>query len=199
MPDTTLDPRQELETIRGLMERAREYRHPPAAAGFLAGFAAIAGGLVTQSELSKSPVDLTKLGAVWGGVFAVAFVGVVVFTSRAARQEGKAFWSPLARDVVHALWPPLVAALALSFAVVRVQHVELVAPIWLLAYGVGGIAAGAFASPIVRALGLTFLAAGLADLALELPPGLVLAATLGGFHVVYGAILALRRRGGDER
>ncbi|HZV02926.1 MAG TPA: hypothetical protein VFF73_39840 [Planctomycetota bacterium] len=97
--------------------------------------------------------------------------------------------------MVHALWPSLVSALALSVAVARAGHLELVAPIWLLAYGAGGIAAGAFASPLVRGLGLAFLAAGLADLALALPPGLVLAGTFGGFHVVYGAYLLVR--GGD--
>lgn len=186
---------EELETIRGLMERAREYRHPPAMAGFVAGGAATAGGVLTQDALATGTTDLTKVTGIWGGVFLIAFFAMVVFTSRAARREGKPFWSPLAKDVLHALWPSLVGAIALSFAVARAGHLELIVPIWLLAYGAGGIAAGAFASRIVRVLGGAFLLAGLVDLALALPPGFVLAATFGGFHVIYGAILALGPRG----
>src|SRR5581483_521718 len=133
------DARDELAAIRSLMERAREYRHPPAAAGFTAGLAGLAGGLLTHRELAAPAPDLARLGALWGAVFGVAFAGVVVFTSRAARREGKAFWSPLARDVIHALWPSLVAAAALTAALARAGRLELVAPLWLLAYGAGGI------------------------------------------------------------
>jgi hypothetical protein len=194
-----LDAVRELETIRGLMERAREYRHPPAPAALVAGLSGVAGGLVTQGALSRGTFDAGVLGALWGGVFAVAFVAVSVFTSRAARREGKAVWSPLAKDVVYALWPSLVAAAALTVALAKAGHVELVAPVWLLAYGVGGIAAGAFASPVVRWLGGAFLVAGLADLVLALPPGYVLAATFGGLHVLYAAVVALAPRTSDER
>jgi len=186
------DPRRELEAIRSLMERAREYRHPPVPAALIAAVAAIAGGVATDRALAAGAPDLRALAALWAGVFAVAFVAVVVFTSRAARREGKAFWSPLAKDVIHALWPSLVAAAALTAALARAGRLELVAPVWLLAYGVGGVAAGTFASPIVRRLGVAFLAAGLADLALALPPGLVLAGTFGGLHLVYAAVLAVR-------
>lgn len=195
------EPHRDLEAIRGLMERAREYRHPPAPAAFVAGLAGTLGGLATHGTVTAPGTDpaqqLGHLALLWGLAFGVALAAVVVFTSRAARREGRLFWSPLAMDVVHALWPSLVLGLALTVALARAGRLELVAPLWLLAYGAGGIAAGAFASPIVRRLGLAFLAAGLVQLALDLPPGLVLAATFGGFHVVYGLALAVSGRGTD--
>ena len=172
MMDGAFDPSSELATIRSLMERAREYRHPPAPVGVVAGTLGVAAGALTHRSLQAGAPDLTQLSAVWGGVFLVALATTVFFTWRTTRSEGIAFWSPLARDVVHALWPPLVGALALSVPLARAGRLDLVAPLWLLAYGAGGIAAGAFASPIVRWLGAAFLAAGLAVLVLEPPPGL---------------------------
>lgn len=197
MTEIAVDPGDALETIRGLMERARQYRHPPAPVGFVAGLGGVAGGLLTHHALAAGSQDLVELGIVWGAVFLVSFAAVVFFTRRAALREGTSFWSPLAVDVIHALWPSLVAAVALSVALARIGHLELVAPVWLLAYGAAGITAGSFASPIVRWLGVAFLAAGVLDLGLALPPGLVLAATFGGFHVMYGLVLAVR--GGDGR
>jgi hypothetical protein len=177
-----LDARRDLETIRSLMERAREYRHPPAPAAFVAGGCGVAAGLLTDRYYE----NLESLGLLWGGAFVVAFAFMVFFTARAARREGIPFWSPLAREVTFALWPSLVAAIALTVALARAGRLELAAPLWMLAYGVGGLAAGAFASPIVRVLGFAFLAAGIAQLVLELSPGLALAGTFGGFHLVYG-------------
>jgi hypothetical protein len=40
-------------------------------------------------------------------------------------------------------------------------------------------------------MGAAFLAAGLVQLALSFPPGIVLAATFGGFHLAYGAVVGL--------
>lgn len=193
------DPLSELETIRGLMERARAYRHPIAPVGFVAGVCGAVAGVVTHQKLTAGAANLTELAVLWGGVFAVALIATVIGTRIATRREGIAFWSPLARDVVHALWPSLVAAAALTVALVRAEKLELVAPVWMLGYGVAGIAAGAFASSIVRWLGAAFLAAGVAVLVFSPPPGLALAATFGGFHLVYGAIVLVRPRGGDGR
>ena len=187
---TEVDARRDLDTIRSLMERAREYRHPPAPAAFAAGACGVAAGLLTDRWFG----NLEILALVWGGAFVLAFAFMVIFTSRAARRDGIPFWSPLARDVIFALWPSLVAALAMTVALARASRLELAAPLWLLAYGVGGLAAGAFASPIVRVLGFAFLAAGVAQLVVEYPPGLVLAGTFGGFHIIYGVFALIPPR-----
>src|SRR5438552_1241695 len=137
------DPRRELEMIRELMERARQYRHPPAPAGLVAGIGGLIGGWLTHSALREpGPPALEHLGHIWATVLLAALAAVVAFTRAATRREGTAFWSPLAKDVVHALWPPLVAGLALTAALARADHVELVPAVWLLCYGIGGIAAG---------------------------------------------------------
>ncbi len=189
-----LDPLGQLETIRSLMERARAYRHPPAIVGVIAGLAANAAGFFTDRRLLPGDAESRNVVALaWGAAFLVAFVALVVFTSRAARREGIAFWSPLARDVVHALWPPLLVGVALTPSLAHANRYDLVAALWLLCYGAGGVAAGSFARPIVRALGVAFLAAGLLELAFAWPPGLVLAAGFGGLHLAYALAVALTK------
>ncbi len=190
------DPRRDLETIRLLMERARQYRHPPSSAGLLAGVLALGAGAWTHQTLTaRSGAEaLAALAAVWGAVFLIALGGTIGLTYRATRREGMAFWSPLAADVVHALWPSLVTGLALTWALARADRLALVPPLWMLCYAAGGFAAGAFARRPVRWLAGAFLLCGLATLAFEPPPGLALAGTFGLLHLAYAALVA--RRGG---
>jgi hypothetical protein len=192
------DPRRDLETIRTLMERARHYRHPPAPAAFVCGALALGAGLWTERALAASalPVNLVPLGLAWGAVFLVSLVLVVSLTWLACRREGVEFISPLAVDVLHALWPPLVAALALTWSLASVDHAELVPALWMLCYGAGGVAAGSFARTDVRWLGIAFVAAGLAKLFVPgLGHGHALAATFGGFHLAYGLAVLRRAEG----
>jgi hypothetical protein len=70
------------------------------------------------------------------------------------------------------------------------------APAWLLLYGAGVLTGGMFSVPVVRALGLCFMAAGIG--AILTPPewaNLWLAAAFGGLQVGFGAYIA-RNHGG---
>lgn len=186
--------RRDLETIRGLMERARHYRHLPPQAPLLAGLLALGGGYLTHRRFTAGTVmeSLGTLGLVWGGILVLS-LGVQLWLSYlAGRREGCSFWSPLAAEIVHVLWPPLLVGVALTVTLVRYQNLELVAPFWILLYGVGAVASGAYARPAVRVLGLGFLVVGLIDLVHPFPPGLVLGVTFGLFHLIYGTVLYLR-------
>lgn len=195
MEDATADPQAQLATIRALMERARKYRHPPAAVGWIAGGLAIAGAAVTHKlgTASPPPGDLTLLGLTWAGVFALALVAQIGGSLLQARRSGAPAWSPLATEVLHTLWPPFLAAVALTAVFAQAGRTDLVPSLWMLCYGIGGVAAGAFTSTAVRALGIAFLAAGIAQLIHPLSPSIALGATFGGFHVAYGFFVALRR------
>ncbi len=55
----------------------------------------------------------------------------------------------MAAQIVHALWPPFLVALSFTAILIRNQALELIAPLWILCYGIGGVAAGAYArSPL---------------------------------------------------
>jgi len=188
------DPGADLRTIRALMERARSYRHLPPAAAFTAGALAVAGAGATDAILARAPIaqSLGRLGLVWGAVLVAAAAGWVLLAWRSVRREGAPFVTPLAIEILHALWPPLVGALALTAALSRAGAAELVPAVWMLGYGAGAVAAGGFARRAVRWLGVAFVLAGLAHLALAPAPAVALGATFGGFHLVFGLVLAVR-------
>ena len=78
-----------------------------------ASHAAVVVGLLPAATAVLSVLRTGERPPLRFWIFAIAgAAAVVVFTARATRAEGKAFWSPLAKDVVHALWPSLVGALA---------------------------------------------------------------------------------------
>lgn len=188
------DARRELETIRSLMERSRWYRHLPPQAPFFGGLLALAGGYYTHTQLGADTgwEVLPRLGIVWGSIFLVALGTQILWSWLAAKKAGSALWSPLAAEIVHALWPPFLVGVALTAVFVRNDVPGLIPSLWMLCYGIAGVSAGAYARPAVRVLGVGFLLAGCINLALSLPPGVALGAAFGGFHVIYG--LALLRR-----
>lgn len=186
------DARRDLETIRGLMERARHYRHLPAPAAIVAGMLAVVGAGLTQRLVEARGLEaaMANLGFVWGGVFVLSVLSLLAFVKVETRREGVPFWSPLAAEVALALLPPFVAAVALTVALL--DRAALIPPLWMLCYGVGAMAAGAFARPAVRGLGVAFLAAGIADLAYPVAPAVALGATFGLLHLVFGCVLFLK-------
>lgn len=193
--DATLeDARRELETIRSLMERARHYRHLPPLAPLLGGLLALGGGAWTHLRLPEGPTggSVPEFAPLWGGIFVVSLAAQLLLSHRAARQAGSSLWSPLAAEIVHALWSPLLVALCLTVALVRSGVPDLVPALWMLCYGVAGVTAGAYARPAVRTLGVAFLLAGVIDLLVDISPGIALGATFGVFHLVYGTVLYLR-------
>lgn len=194
MAETLTDPRRDLEAIRGLMERARRFRHLPPQAPLLAGLLALGGAGLTHARLSQETGadSLGQLGLTWAGIFLVSLGAQVGLGYREARKEGGLYWSPLAVEILHSLWPPLLVAVAFTVVMVRQGVPDLIAPLWILCYGVGGVTAGAYARPAVRVLGVAFLLAGLVDLIFPFPPGVALGATFGVGHLVYGIVLILR-------
>ena len=78
----------------------------------------------------------------------------------------------------------------------KVGPTSAIPGMWLLLYGTGVMAGGAFSIPLVPVMGACFLADG--ALALLTPFSLAdfwLGLGFGGLHIVYGAIIA-RRYGG---
>jgi hypothetical protein len=107
---------------------------------------------------------------------------------------------PISRGVgarfLGGLCPPLIAGVALTYALWRAEATAVLPAVWLALYGAGLLAAGLFSEPIVRFLGASFLALGI--LAAFTPPALgdlFMALGFGGLNLVYGAAI-WRRFGG---
>jgi hypothetical protein len=90
----------------------------------------------------------------------------------------------------------LAAGAALTYALWTTRDFTAMAPLWLLLYGVGVLAGGMFSVPAVRAMGVCFMATGIA--AVLTPPSWShawLAVGFGGLHIGFGAYIA-RHHGG---
>ena len=185
---------RQISEIRRLVEASGRFTLLSGVAGLIAGAAAIAGALMSHRILllaggldAVTGVDLFALGEVWLGVLAVASSALLIGTFRRARLEGRALLPRLIMRIGFGLAPSFLVALALTLALVSRGVIDLIAPLWILAYGAAAITAGLFSVKAVQVLGLAFLAMGLVSLLwLTQLPALALGVAFGGFHVLYG-------------
>jgi hypothetical protein len=90
----------------------------------------------------------------------------------------------------------MVTAGLLTFVLYKAGVLAPLPGLWLMLYGVGVVAAGAFSVRVVPAMGLCFMALGGVGLLGPAEWGnWLLAAGFGGLHTVFGIIIA-RRYGG---
>ena len=182
-----------LRIIRETMERAGSFTAVPGWGGVAMGATALAAaGLASHAQ---SPEQ-------WLGTWlaeAVLALTIGVFAMwRKSRAAGLHLWSAPARKFIFSFAPPLIAGAVLTAALYREGAVLAIPGVWLMLYGTGVIAGGAFSVPIVPVMGAGFLVLG--ALVLFVAPTLAwadlwLGAGFGGLHVVFGAMIA-RRYGG---
>jgi hypothetical protein len=128
------------------------------------------------------------------GVLAVA-IALLSCTWKANRRGLPLFSGP-ARKVALGLAPPMVAGAFLTFLLFRSGLQSALPAAWLLLYGAGIIAGGAFSVAIVPVMGVCFMLLGsLAALGPAAWGNWFLAAGFGGLHIAFGFFIA-RRHGG---
>jgi hypothetical protein len=130
----------------------------------------------------------------------VAVAAGVVAMARKARAAGLPMWNAPARKFLFSFLPPLIAGAVLTMVLWQAGAWGAIPGTWLMLYGAGVIAGGAFSVPVVPVMGACFLATGV--LAVIAPifttilgPDFWLGLGFGGLHVVFGAVIA-RKYGG---
>jgi hypothetical protein len=169
-----------------------------------------AAAFTTLSGAGLAAIGLTALGAgllagwtpdpawlrVWLAEAALAVVLGVLTTFWKTRSAGLPLLAGPLRKFGLALAAPSVAGAVLTLALARAGLHAMLPGIWLMLYGSGLLAGGAFSIRLVPCMGACFLGLGvittLAPPALG-PLGLLLG--FGGLHVVFGA-LVVRGHGG---
>ena len=193
---------EHLATIRRIMESATRMTTLPGKAAVSGGLLALIGCAVTYwkmrsldfAEMAKlPPQDCHALVAMWA-LIAVAGIGInILLTLRLARRRGVNPWSRLAQLAGYAMAPALLAATALSVPLIGNGQWRLVAPTWMMLYGVALWMTGILSVRFPRTLGGVFFVAGVVTLFWAAPAALAMVAlTFGLAHVVFGAFLISR-------
>jgi hypothetical protein len=180
-----------LRYIRETMEGAAGFTAVPGFGGIAMGATALFAALVAAGQPTTG-----RWLAVWLAEGALALAIGVFSLARKARSVQIPLLSRPGRKFALGLFPPMLAAALLTLVLYRAGLPALLPGVWLLMYGVGVVAGGAFSVRVVPAMGLCFV--GLGAVALFSPIGWenwLLAAGFGGLHTVFGIVIA-RRYGG---
>lgn len=192
---------RERSSFEGAADDLRFIRETLATAG---SFTAFPGqGLMLVGATALAAAVLSKrmfLGSGWMEVWmaeAALAVGILVWAAqRKARRLGVPLVSAVARKLVLAMLPPLMAGAVLTAALWYSGHRPLVPGVWLLLYGTAVVTGGSFSVRAVPLMGYGFMVLGCVALALPLGwAWLLLAAGFGGLHLIFGWVIA-RKYGG---
>ncbi|MEO8258387.1 MAG: hypothetical protein ABI868_13655 [Acidobacteriota bacterium] len=182
---------ESLQFIRRTMERSSTFTAVPGIGG--AGMGAIG---LAAAVLAASQSSVEQWLIVWLLAAAVALsIGVTAMLRKAARL-GAPLAGAVGRRFAMSLAAPLVAGAALTWGAWTRDDWTLMPAVWLLLYGTGLLAGGAFSVAAVRLLGASFMVLGVA--ALATPPAwgdVWLGTGFGGLQLAFGVYIA-RRHGG---
>jgi hypothetical protein len=132
----------------------------------------------------------------WVAAAAISAVIGALSTARKTRTAGQPLIPGPARKFALSLAPAVVSGALLTGALQRAERFDLLPGTWLLLYGAGLVAAGAWSVRVVPVIGTTFMVLGAAGLLLPLPWGnWLLIGGFGGLHVAFGVIVG-RKHGG---
>ena len=182
------------------MERATIYRAlsaPTALVGGLLSFGGFATAYYAKHH-RHLPLSPGEFLLIWLVILALTAFANLIFLWRGSVHRGEPFFSPGMKCALSSLAPALLIAGMLSFLIHRPIHLAL---IWITLYGMALLATQHFAPRSLVVLGGSFFLTGCALLVtwkhLFMPPGTgepsalvvsgLMAATFGGFHLVYAA------------
>jgi hypothetical protein len=176
----------DLKYIRATMERAGEraahFTALPGWGGVLMGVVALAATFTAARTTDPRDWVLTWLGA----AVLASIVGATDMARKAVESRTSLLRGPALRFVTSLIAPFAVAAL-LSIVLYRHGMYGSLPGLWLLSYGAGVVAAGAFSIRAVRWMGFAFMLLG--TFALFTPSSwgeVCMAIGFGGFHILFG-------------
>ena len=181
-----------LRYIRETMERAGSFTAVSGWGQVVIGVAAmLAAGLA-----SLQPSTTETWLATWSAAAVVSVLVGVLTTAMKARAARMPLVSGPGRKFILSLAPPIVAGAVLTVVLYRAGMAGVLPAVWLMLYGAGIITAGAFSVSAVPVMGFCFMILGTVAAFTPASWGNAwMALGFGGFHVVFGILIA-RRYGG---
>ena len=209
MKTNSVNPKEDIQAIREIMERSSKFMLLNSWAGFFAGACALIGaalawfvildsGSIYYEEflhsVGGSPINnLTiGLGAVALVVLLLAGVAAIWFSYRKAQKAGLKFWTSSTKRVLAHLLIPIVSGGIFVLILVSRNQIDLVASAMLIFYGLALVNAGKFTSGEIHYLGMAEIAVGFLA-GIFATYGLVFwALGFGLLHLIYGVVMWMR-------
>jgi hypothetical protein len=177
--------------IRSTMERSSTFTAIPGAGGVVMGAIGLAAAGVAAQQSTGD-----RWLATWLGAAVIAASAGLFAMVRKARAAGLSLTGVNARRFALGMAAPFVAGAAITYELWAVGNFTVMAPAWLLLYGAGVLTGGMFSVPIVRIIGVCFMAAGIGAILTPHDWGNVwLGFGFGGLQLGFGVYIA-RYHGG---
>ncbi len=179
-----------LRFIRETMEAAGTFTAVSGWGQVVIGFTAIAAALVADRMQAAESWVL-----VWAGEAVVAGLIAVWFMWHKAKSASLPLLTGSARKLLFSFSPVFVVGMVVTVAFLQQGMVTLLPGVWMLLYGTGVVAAGAFSVRIVPVMGGAFIGAGALALFTPAWNTALMIAGFGVLHILFGVLIA-RRHGG---
>ncbi|MEO5936792.1 MAG: hypothetical protein ABIP81_06225 [Terriglobales bacterium] len=190
-PQPPADAMEELRYIRQTMESAGSFTAVPGWGHIYIGITALgAAWLAAQQSTAEGWIRIWLTEAV------IALAIAVWTILEKAKRANQALDSGPARKAALSLTPPLVAGGVLTWVLFQAGLTTAIPAMWLMLYGTGVMAAGAFSVSVVPVMGLCLFALG--ALAVITPASwhnFEMAIGFGLLHIIFGGIIAKRHGG----
>jgi hypothetical protein len=206
MKTNSVNPKEDIQAIREIMERSSKFMLLNSLAGFFAGACALIGAAVAwfvvldsgniqydefQCSIGASPINSVTigLGVVALAVLLLAGVAAIYFSYRKAAKAGQKFWTNSTKRVLAHLVIPIVSGGIFVLILVSRNSIDLAASAMLIFYGLALVNAGKFTSGEIHYLGMTEIVLGLLAGIFAQYGILFWVLGFGVIHLIYGAVM----------
>ncbi len=180
-----------LAFIRETMERSTHFTAVPGYGGMLMGATALVAAYVASIQPSLSDSLIT-----WLVEAALAFsIGLLAMWQK-SKIAGQSLASAPAKKFALGFAPPFIAGAIIVLGMIKNGEFYMLAPVCMVAYGAAVVCGGAFSVRAVPVMGWVFI--GLGAIAFAIPPSngnIMMAASFGVTHLIFGAIIAWKYGG----
>ena len=191
------EPPRELSSLHGrAMDNLAFIRNTMEAAGSftaVSGWGMVAIGVFAIVVAIAASLQSTATAALNIWLASAVFSPFIMLWAmvRKARVAKMPLLSGPGRKFVLSFSPPMIVGALLTFVLYQAGLLEAIPGVWLLLYGTGVVAGGAFSVRIVPVMGLCFMAAGVVALFAPVSWGhAILGAAFGGLHIAFGIPIA---------
>ncbi len=199
------DIRNELASIRSIMERSSKFISLSGLSGILADIYALVGAYLAYRLIYKGPAriydslsvgtypeTITYLLIIAVAVLAASLVTGFILSSRQAKRKGQAIWGKISQTLLFHMATPLVTGGLLILILLSRGYYGIVTPSTLIFYGLSLISASNFTFGDVKYLGILEIILGLIAACLPGYGLLFWAIGFGVLHIIYGGMMYLK-------